>query len=195
MESAIATLTNFGDLAVLLPLAIVLALWLAAMHAARSAAAWVLAVGLCMTITAVTKVYFFVCPTLADLHSPSGHTSLSTLVYGAITLILARESEPRQRYLPIAAGVAFIGAIALSRIAVNAHTGIEVVAGLAIGLAALGFYTREYLLHRPERPRLLPLIATAVLLMVLLNGEQLRAEEFLHSLAAYFHITIQSACV
>ena len=40
-------------------------------------------------LTALLKIAFYACPPADDMHSPSGHTGLSTLVYGAITLAAA----------------------------------------------------------------------------------------------------------
>jgi hypothetical protein len=85
----IKTITDFGDLSVLLPLVAVVAVWLMAMRLPRALLWWLVAVALCMGSTAALNIYFFVCPPLTDLHSPRGHTSLSTLVYGALMLAVA----------------------------------------------------------------------------------------------------------
>ena len=39
-----------------------------------------------------------------------------------------------------------------------------------------------------RRPPLPPLIVVCAMLMVLLNGHELRAEEFLHHIAVYFNV-------
>lgn len=80
-------LTNFGDLAVLLPLAIVILLWLVTLRPRRCAVWWAVAVGLCTGLTALLKIYFYVCPPSPELQSPSGHTSFSALVYGTLALV------------------------------------------------------------------------------------------------------------
>jgi len=106
------TLTDFGDLALLLPLAVIVTVWLVAIHQLRALVWWLAALALCMGVTAVLKIYFFVCPPLADLHSPSGHTSFSTLVYGALTLAVAIAVSDWKRVAVLLAGAAFIMAIA-----------------------------------------------------------------------------------
>lgn len=186
-------LTDCGDLAVLLPLIAVVGLWLLAVRKPAAASWWGIAVGLCIGGTAVLKIYFFVCPPAADLHSPSGHTSLSILVYGALTLAVAAELAGRQRVLTLALGGAFVTAIAISRVLVAAHTFPEVVLGSIIGLGALALFTRRYWPDRPAEPHLRPLIVTSAVLVVLLNGQQLRAEDLLHALGIYLHGAI--ACV
>lgn len=187
MMAFIETLTDFGDLAVLLPLAAVVTLWLLAIRQRVTAVWWLAAAALCMGSTAILKIYFFVCPPLNDLHSPSGHTSLSTLVYGTITIAIAAASVGWQRYAAIAAGAIFISGIGISRVVVQAHSIPEVVLGSIIGLVALALFTKQYWPHRPSEPRLRPLVLICALFMVLLNGQQLRAEDLLHAIGIYLN--------
>lgn len=180
--------TNFGDLAVLLPLVVVLGLWLLVVRKQASALWWAGAVGFCVGCTAVLKMYFYVCPLSTDLHSPSGHTSLSTLVYGALTLTVAAEVEGWQRGLAVAAGAIFVASIAISRILVQAHSLTEVCVGLLIGGASLWLFARAYTRSPPTLRHVGTLAVVCVALMVLLNGQELRAEDFLHNLAVYLNI-------
>ncbi len=146
------------------------------------------AVGVCAGLTALLKIFFYGCPPAPDLHSPSGHTSLGTLVYGAVALIVAVEDRSRRQRLAIAAGCGVVPAIALSRLALNAHSVPEVVLGLIIGSAALALFGRGYRRNRPAATRLAPLLVSVVLLISLLHGNQLRAEEFLHRLTGFLAI-------
>src|SRR5260370_14933499 len=82
-------LTDFGDLAVLLPLAVVMLLWLLAMRSLSEAAWWPAAVALCTGGTALLKIYFFACPIDREVLSPSRHTSFSTFLSGALALLSA----------------------------------------------------------------------------------------------------------
>jgi membrane-associated phospholipid phosphatase len=85
--------SEIGDIAVVLPLATVIFGWLLLIRTPRRAAWWwAVAVAFCVSVTAVLEVAFYGCPPAPDLHSPSGHTSLSTVVYGAIALVAATES-------------------------------------------------------------------------------------------------------
>ena len=88
-QSVLLSITNLGDLAVLLPITLVLFIWLLSRPLRLKAVWWAAAVSLCIGGTALLKVIFFVCPPFADLQSPSGHTNLSTLVYGALAMIIA----------------------------------------------------------------------------------------------------------
>jgi membrane-associated phospholipid phosphatase len=138
---------------------------------------------------AILKIYFYACPPLADLRSPSGHTALSFLVYGALSLVVAVESRGWRRYLTLVLGGGFIAAIAVSRIVVRAHSMIEVIAGSAIGLVALAIFALTYRRNRPADVSLRPLVISSILLMFLLNGQELRAEEFLHGIAVLLNVS------
>ena len=52
-------------------------IWLL-LYSSRAALSWVLALGFCVGLTALLKIVFYGCPPVGDMHSPSGHTSLST---------------------------------------------------------------------------------------------------------------------
>lgn len=183
----IQTLTDFGDLAVLLPLAAVVTLWLLAVRQPLAVVGWLVAIALCAGGTAVLKIYFFICPPLIDLHSPSGHTSLGTLVYGALTLAVAAAFTGWRRWAIVGAGAVFIAGIGISRVLVQAHSIPEVVLGSILGLAALALFARQYWQHHPARPWLRPLVVTCAILMVLLNGQELRAEDILHAIGIYLN--------
>jgi PAP2 superfamily len=135
---SIATfITNFGDLAVLLPIAVTVLTWLLwSPDSRRSGAAWAVAVVFCGGSIALLKVYFSACPT-GTIDSPSGHAALSFLVYGALALIIAERSK--QLTVPaIAAGLGLALAIAGSRIVIGAHDGVDVLIGLVIGGHCVG---------------------------------------------------------
>lgn len=183
----IKTITDFGDLAVLLPLVAVVTAWLVTIRQPRILLWWLVAVALCMSSTAALKIYFFVCPPLVDLHSPSGHTSLSTLVYGALTLAVAMIVTGWKRIAVFAAGATFVAAIGVSRVAIHAHSLTEVLVGSLIGIAALALFAGQFWPRRPAEPRLQPMLIACIALMVMLNGQDLHAEGFLHTIGHYLN--------
>jgi membrane-associated phospholipid phosphatase len=184
----LVAVTGFGDAAVLLPLAATILLWLVLGRAHRAAACWAVSVAFCGGLTAALKILFWGCPPLVGVHSPSGHTSLSTLVYGAIALMLAIESGGWGPRIAGAGGVAVILAIALSRLLLDAHSVLEIILGLIIGCASLALFAEGYRRYRPNRIRMAPLLLGAAVLMAALHGRQLRAEELLHRIADYLGI-------
>jgi membrane-associated phospholipid phosphatase len=182
------TLTDFGNLALLLPLATIVTVWLITLRQPRAVVAWwLVALALCVGSTAALKIYFFVCPPLIDLHSPSGHTSLSTLVYGALTLAVATVVGGWKRIAVMAAGTAFVVAIGISRVAIQAHSTVEVLLGWVIGVAALAVFAARFWPYRPAEPRLQGLLVVSVALMVMLNGQDLHAEGMLHAIGVYLN--------
>ena len=187
-DAALSAVTDFGDLALALPLAAIVLLWLLGMRAKIGAAWWIAALALCAGGTALLKIYFFACPPTPELHSPSGHTSLSALIYGALTLIVGLEARGWWKALILGAGATLILAIGESRVALSAHSLIEVALGLGIGLAALGVFACGYLRHPPTQARLLSLLLAVVLATAVLHGSNLRAEEILQALSAYLRV-------
>jgi membrane-associated phospholipid phosphatase len=184
----LVALTEFGDAAVTLPLAAAICLWLVLSGAGRAAGWWAVSIVLCGGVTAVSKVFFWGCPPISDLHSPSGHTSLSTLVYGATTLIAAFEGGDRRRPVAIAAGFGLVLAIGVSRLLLDAHSVPEVLLGWLIGGAALALFGWEYRRCRPPDARLAPLLVGIAVLASLMHGQQLHAEELLHRITGYLRI-------
>lgn len=180
-------LTEFGDIAVLAPLAAVMLVWLLLMRSPRGAAWWAIAVVFCAGLTAITKVSFYECPPIPDLHNPSGHTSFSTLVYGAIALVTATESAGSRRLIIISGSAGFMLAIAASRLLL-AHSAPEVVWGLVIGIASLTLFGQGYIRCRAARVSLSPLLVAGGTLLLVLHGRQLDAQQLLHAIARYFRI-------
>jgi membrane-associated phospholipid phosphatase len=138
--------------------------------------------------TALSKIYLYACQPFAGFESPSGHTSLSTLVYGAIALVVAAEATGWHRVIVLGSGILVVGGIAISRIALGAHSPLEVILGAVIGSAALALFSREYLGHKPCRLSLQPLLLALVLLAGLLHGQAVHAEEILHEIGRYLYI-------
>src|SRR5579885_1704468 len=155
-QLGLRTVTDLGDAAILIPL------------------------------TAAMKIDFHGCPPAPDLHSPSGHTGLSVLVYGAITLAAAQEQRGPRWVLVIIAGGGLIAAIAASRLLLGVHSLAEIGLGLVIGLVSVALFGRVYrrVSHRP----VWPLLIAAGVLAAMLHGRELRAEEFLARLTGYFGI-------
>jgi membrane-associated phospholipid phosphatase len=184
-------LSNFGDLAVLLPLSLVILLWLLMARLRNAAGWWLIASAFCIVGTAVLKIYLFACPLADNISSPSGHSSLSTLVYGAFVVIGADElANGWRQKVVIASGAGIILAIALSRIFLGAHGVVEILLGLMVGTASLAVFARGYLRSRAAdaAASLRGLAVVAVALMVMLHGRELRAEELLHTMSQYLGI-------
>lgn len=179
--------TDFGDGALLLPLSVAILAWLVLQGARRAALWWAAALALAIGGTALLKLYFHVCSPFPMLRSPSGHTSLATLVYGALAVVLAAEVHRAKRLLVIGGTVSVVAAIAVSRVLLQAHTVQETVLGSLIGGCALSVFVFGYLRNRPASTALWPLFLVVALPVAAFHGRQIHAEGFLQALAVYLN--------
>lgn len=163
------TITSFGNAALLLILAGLLAAWLWRHNGSRTTLFWCAGVCLCAALTAALKLYFQACP-MPDLQlrSPSGHTSFSTFVYGGLAFNIAA-ARPARRLLLVGAALAWAVAIGWSRVVVRAHSQSEVLFGFAIGAACLLLYA--LLSFREPRQRLPWLLLAGLTLLALFAAE------------------------
>jgi membrane-associated phospholipid phosphatase len=183
----LAALTDFGDAAVLIPVASAMLVWLWFGDARSAAWWWAASVGLCVGLTALLKIFFYGCPPVTDVHSPSGHTAFSILVYGSLTLVTAMQGKGLRRPLAVAVGSGLILTIAASRLLLDAHSLAEVGLGLVIGTISLVLFSRN-LPRRYRQAKVWPLLVTVGVLVTILHGQKLHAEEFLHRITGYLHI-------
>ena len=184
MQGEIKILTDFGDPAVLLPLSLVFFIWLLLTRRLATAIIWLLIVAACNAVIAVLKVYLLACPAGAALHSPSGHTCFSILVYGSLTIALALAVKRRwMRKAIIVLVTLFIAAIAVSRFVLGNHSPMEIVIGAIIGGIGLAVFTAVYRRGCANRrgPVFLLALAAAVVAFIF-HGEQVKAEGYLRYL-------------
>ena len=177
-------ITDCGDLAVLLPLAIALALLLWRCESRAAAGAWIKAFVFCLAVTFALKLGFLTCSRAwgISIVSPSGHASMSTAVYGALTIVVATHSA-RWRLWAMFAGTVMVGAIAFTRIMLHVHTKSEVAIGLTVGLVSLFLFVWSYV--RLTHPRInVPTVTLSTLcVFMMLYGVRLPAETYLYKLA------------
>ena len=162
-------LSNVGDAAVTLPVAIVCAIWIA-MSDVRLAIRWALALGCGMLLVGASKILYYtwgVALPVAHFRVISGHTMLSTAVWAVVfTLQLRWWRLPA--YPGIIAGIAaglLLGALTCaSRVHGHSHSIAEVCVGWAVGAAVAAAFLRTAL--RVEFRRLRPIGSTICLLAV-----------------------------
>ncbi|MCG1039076.1 MULTISPECIES: phosphatase PAP2 family protein [Burkholderiaceae] len=133
-----ALITAFGGAGAMLPVAAAIALWLAVSHTWRSALAWssFLAAGIALVL--VTKVAFLgwgISIRSLDFTGISGHSMLASAVLPAAAFLSTRGAPVMLRLAVLAAGLIAGAAIGVSRVALDAHSVSEVVAGCALGAA------------------------------------------------------------
>lgn len=149
IESLWVHVTDLGDSAVLLPLALVVVFWLG-MQSGRAAFLWAVLFSLDGAVVALSKILYMGW----GLHPPgwnftglSGHSALSMLVWPTIGLLLAAGRPPVWRWLLPALGALLAAAIVVSRLTTDAHTPIEAATGAlwggAVAVLALWRLPRE----------------------------------------------------
>jgi membrane-associated phospholipid phosphatase len=180
-------MTKFGEAVVLLPLIAVMLFWLALFQTQKAAVWWVLSAALCAVLTGILKLGFYACPGVLDLGNPSGHTSLSTLVYGGITFVAATESRGAFRFITVGSGAGFIIVISASRLLLRVHSIPEIGLGIMIGTFTLLLFTRSYLRCRTKSISLIPLLLISGVLVLGMYGRRiLDTDTFLRHTADYF---------
>ena len=168
-----------ADAALLLPASILLLLYLAVLREWRLALALAASFAGAAVATILLKLIFNACgPGLANAEvvSPSGHVSFSTVFYAGLAILL---SVGRGRVVQFAAGIAaalLLVAIGISRVRLGAHSIPEVLIGFTVGALAVGFFIwlsiREGLPHLP----LAPVAGGFALTLVMLGGSQFSLE-------------------
>ena len=184
-------LTDFGDTAMTVPLAVLVTLFLFAARQPRLAIAWLLVIGACAGLTGGLKLVFTVCgyPLAGNgLRSPSGHTAMSIAVYGGLAALAGYGLRPALRAALIAGTALFTIGIAVSRTIVGAHTTLEVVIGLVVGLAALATMIAVVAHYRPRGLPLRWLAAGGIVVFLLFHGNRWPAERAIHRLASLLDI-------
>jgi membrane-associated phospholipid phosphatase len=178
--------TDFADIAVVLPLAFGIGLLFASSGWRRGALTWTAAIGAALGLIVLLKLRFFAC---ADKSNPSGHTAAATAVYGALaSVIVSAIWQDMRRSLAAALGVGLVLAsiVGHTRLVLDQHSMPEVLVGGGIGVsAAIGF---AVVAGSPGHAIPLGrLIVSGLALVFLLYGYRLSAEVAIQSMAA--HVT------
>lgn len=134
--------TRSGEGLILLPAAIVLALWLARCTGGRRlAGGWLLMVSLAVLVTTATKLAFIgwgLGSAALNFTGVSGHAMFAAGVYPVLMRTASSTASSRWHRASVLAGVVLAVLIGVSRVRVGAHSWSEVLAGLALGGAASG---------------------------------------------------------
>jgi membrane-associated phospholipid phosphatase len=131
-----SAISNVGDAALTLPVAIACAIWLT-LSDRRLAWRWIMLLAAGSALVGATKILYFGCGIEfrpLDFHVISGHTALSTSVW-TVTFALLYRSANASVTAGAATGLAFGALTAVARVADRAHTPSEVVAGWLLGAA------------------------------------------------------------
>ena len=134
-------ITRLGEAQILLPAALMTALWFVWRdRSPRLAAIWLGGILVATLITTASKVAFMgygLGWAALDFTGVSGHSMFAAAIYPltgvAVISAVAGLQAARWERLGLAAGVALALVVGLSRVAVEAHSWSEVVVGLLVG--------------------------------------------------------------
>jgi membrane-associated phospholipid phosphatase len=160
-----AVITRLGEAQILLPTALLLALWFAWRgHSQRLAASWLFGIAAATFVTTASKVAFMgygLGWQAMDFTGISGHAMFAAAIYPlagtAVVSAVAGPHAVRWQWLGLSVGVAVALLVATSRVAVQAHSVSEIVAGLLIGGGATALALRAGRLPLAKPPLWLPL--------------------------------------
>ncbi|MDO9165946.1 MAG: phosphatase PAP2 family protein [Rhodoferax sp.] len=165
--------TELGDVQVVLPVIVVALGWFLAHRLWRTAIYWLAAAGVAEALVQVIKVALHR-PRPGALHAgvaqfsfPSGHATLSLVVYGFLAFLLCVQASRRLRVFIVSAVVLLIGLVAWSRLYLGVHWMSDVVGGLSFGTAWIAALAVAYLYQRREVPRSASLGVTVVVTFVI----------------------------
>jgi hypothetical protein len=141
-----SALSNLGDAALTLPLAIACAAWLTTSLAGwRSSTSWLTLLAAGASMVGVTKILYAGCGIqirAIDFRVISGHTMLASAVWPmALILCLPRRVNAQPR-LALALGLALAAGIGTARVFDDAHTVSEVIAGWGVGSLVTVLFAR-----------------------------------------------------
>jgi len=179
--------TDLGDSAVTLPLAALMLLFLLLSNWQRAAAALAVSLVAGGLAIALLKLALQSCGyhlLQTTLINPSGHVAMSTMVYGALAILLGGAHFGWRRAAVHGVFALLIGGIALSRLTLHVHNPGEVLAGLAVGVGALVLYRQLRGAIPPVPLKVSRLALSALLLMSLMHGARWPIEDEIRSLVA-----------
>jgi len=189
----LGVVTDCGDSAVTLPLALLVFVVLLVVHERRIALRWVLMVAGCGAAIGALKLVFGACtPRLGFLHivSPSGHTAMSTGIYGSLALLFGSSLRPASRRAITTAAVLLIAVIAVSRVLLHFHDTPEIILGLLVGLLAVAWF-RAALRRGPPRGLPVAWLALGGLAVVLaMHGTRANVEPDVRALAGWLRLSV-----
>jgi membrane-associated phospholipid phosphatase len=180
-------ITDFGDQAVVFPMAVGIALVFALSRWRRGALGWTVAIGATLGLVLLLKIVCLACGHLvpeARLNSPSGHTAAAAAVYGGLAGIVMRSLWNDKYWLAGTFTVALLCAVVFgaTRLMLGAHSIPEVIVGGTIGVG--GAIASTALAGVPSPAvRMSRVAVMGLTILFLLHGFHLPAEAAIRSAA------------
>ncbi|HZY18037.1 MAG TPA: phosphatase PAP2 family protein [Ramlibacter sp.] len=162
-------LTRFGDSAILLPCAVLLAGWVG-LRSRMQALAWLLPLAVAVLLTTASKIAFIgfgIGSAALDFTGFSGHAMFAAAVHPMLAFSTAANAPRPWRGVAVAVGYAVAVLVAVSRFQLGHHSASECVAGFALGAAASAITLRR--VSDPGRPAFASVAVALVVLWAALS--------------------------
>ena len=122
---------------------------------------------------------------------PSGHATMSIIVYGSLAILVVRGFSSQRRWLPFAVAFGISLLVAFSRIYLGAHWLTDVIGGLSFWWA-WGALLGRYYLRQTQNDYPIRILLMAAALTLLLAGTWHVQSRHLHDTARYQTTTGQT---
>ena len=192
IDRLVIGITELGDKSVVAALAVAVLLWLVVRRAWRTAAYWVAGLFFASAFGTLLKLVLHR-PRPAVVYEgwnayafPSGHATMSMVLWGFLCVLIAREARPRSWPWIFGTGAAIVSLIAFSRLYLGVHWFSDVVGGLAFGTAWVALLSIAYLRQGPQQVggKALAVVACGAFLVAGVAHVHFKFPEDAHSYAA-----------
>lgn len=190
MTPILQFITDFGDQAILLPLAAGIAVVFALSGWRRGAFAWAFAMGSTFGLVLLLKLDLAACAHIASRvrpHSPSGHTAAAAAVYGGLAAIMMRRKWSTKYWILYAIAIALFLAFVFgaSRAMLGVHSIAEIVEGGIVG--TIGAVSAAVLAGIPAPGvRMSRVVIVGIFVLFALHGLHMPAEAAIRSISVRF---------
>ncbi|MDE2504989.1 MAG: phosphatase PAP2 family protein [Burkholderiales bacterium] len=173
MDSVMIAFTELGDAQVLLPVILIALAWFLIHRLWLTAGYWLAAIGGAEVLAKVLKLAlhrqrpgpFY--SGIEQFSFPSGHATMSVVVYGFLAFLVCRAARSGFRKAAISLTATLITLITLSRLYLGAHWLSDVLGGLSFGVAWIAALAiaYEYQSHEQLRPEKFAALMLATLII------------------------------
>ena len=169
--------TELGDGIVIALVSVTVLAWLLWLRKWRVAGYWTAAIVFGQLAATIFKLVLQRPRPLPDIYDglstyafPSGHAVMSTVAYGFLAVLIARQLSRPHRWVAYAMAALLISVIAISRLYLGAHWLSDVIGGLSLGLIWVSLLGIAYYRHSPQISLPKSLSGAALIALVLAGG-------------------------
>lgn len=178
-DRVMVLITELGGQPVDLGLTLAVGTWLGLRRRWLAAGHWLAAVGFGTLATFALKAVLEIPRPVPGLYTglstyafPSAHATMSTVTYGFLSVLIARELPASRRWRPYTAAALIVSLVVLSRVYLGAHWLTDVLAGVSLGLVWVALLGIAYRRHSRAPLPVTGLVGAAVLGLLAAGGWQ-----------------------